>query len=303
VKRLLPSLVLLLTVAGVESACYEDSVLYPNFTQARTRVFLTGMPFPDGFVSTVEVYVVEIAASTEPDTTTGAGFWSNLALPMRRFDLQEMQQSRSMMIGEVELTPDQYHAVRVTIDQDSSIVRFLDGTEANVRWPGEGFLSVYALVEEPISVPDSGTSVVINFDVGQSFASGLGNPLYDFLFTPKICAVNSANTGSINGTILGDPDGDGSAGPIPSTAIKVFRGDREMDPNTWVKTATGFSDFAGYYKVGFLLPGFYIVQIEAPTYESFGSLIAHDVEIIAGEDFIFSVTLPARSAAWIPIWR
>ena len=302
-RRSLPGVVLLLSVVGVELACYEESVLQPHFTQAQTRVFLAGTPFPKHTHKTEEVYVVDISASTEPDTAAGPDSWAYLAAPMRRFDLQQMQQSRSTLIGEVALPADQYHAVRVTIDQDSSIVRFFDGTEANVMWPDAGPLSVFALVEEPISVPDSGTSVVINFDAEQSFFSGLSDPLHDFLFTPVIRAVSSARTGSIEGTVLGDSDGDGSAEPIQNTRISVFRGDRGLDPVTWEKTATGFSDSTGYYKVGFLLPGYYIVQIDTPDYEFFGSLIAHDVEIVAGEDFLFSVTLPVSSAAWIFSWR
>jgi len=126
--------VLLLAVAGLELGCYEDSILHPHFTQAQTRVFLAGTPFPYGTVSTVEVYVVEIAASTEPDTAAAPGDWSFLAAPMRGFDLLQLQQGRSVLLGSVALPADKYRAVRVTIDQDSSVVRFLDGTEARVRW-------------------------------------------------------------------------------------------------------------------------------------------------------------------------
>ncbi len=38
-------------------------------------------------------------------------------------------------------------------------------------------------------------------------------------------------------------------------------------------------------------------------YEFFGSLIAHDVDVVAGKDLIFSVTLPVGSAERIPSWR
>ena len=302
-RRPLPSFVLFLAVAAAGLSCYEDSVLQPNFTQALTRVFLAGTPFPYGTVGTVEVYVVDISASTEADSAAGTDSWFRLATPKRRFDLQEMQQGRSILIDAVALPADQYHAVRVTIDQDSSAVRFIDGTEANVKWPDEGFLSVFASVEEPISVPDSGTSVVINFDAEQSFFSGLGDPLHDFLFDPVIRAVNGANTGSTEGFILGDSDGDGLAEPLFNVRTTVFRGDRGLDPGTWARVATGFSDSTGYYKIGFLRPGTYILQIETQGQEFSGSLIVHDLEILAGEDFTFSVTLPVSSAAWIPFGR
>jgi hypothetical protein len=303
VSRSLPGFVLFFAVAAAGLSCYEDSFLQPHFTQALTRVFLTGTPFPYGTVGTVEVYVVDISASTEADPAAGPDSWVRLATPMRRFDLQDMPQSRSILIDAVALPADQYHTVRVTIDQDSSTVRFIDGTEANVKWPDEGFLAVFASVEEPISVPDSGTSVVINFDAELSFFSGLGDPLHDFLFDPVVGAVNGVNTGSITGIILGDSDGDGVAEPIRNVRTTVFRGDRGLDPGTWARVATGFSDSTGYYKIGFLRPDTYILLIETQDQEFSGSLIAHDVEILAGEDFIFSVTLPVSSAAWIPFGR
>ena len=226
-----------------------------------------------------------------------------IARPMRRFDLQQMQQSRSLLIEALSRPADSYHVVRVTINQDSSIVRFVDGTEAKVQWQDAGFLSVFALVEEPILVPDSGTSVVICIDAEQSFLSGLGNPIHDFLFRPVIRAVNGAFTGSIAGTILGDSDGDGFAEPIANSRTTVFRSDGGFDPDAWVKTATGFSDSTGYYKVGFLLPGSYVVQLEATESNVLRSLFAHDVEVVAGEEFVFSVTLPVGTAAWNPSWR
>jgi hypothetical protein len=289
--------------AGLEPACYEDALFHPRFAQGLTRVFLTDAPFPYETVGTVEVYVIEISASTDADTTAGSGTWSYLAAPMQRFDLLQLQQSNLALVGELPLPTDMYHALRVTIDCDSSIVTFNDGTEANVRWPSDGAISVFAQVAVPIAIPDSGTSVVIDFDVGQSFAFALGDPIHDFIFTPKIRAVDGASTGSIAGTILGDTDGDGSVEPITNAVVSVSQGDTALNPETWDMTATGKTDSTGYYRVGFLHPATYTVQLETPAQASFGTLIAHDVEVVAGEDFVFSVTLPVRSTAGISSWR
>jgi len=35
----------------------------------------------------------------------------------------------------------------------------------------------------------------------------------------------------------------------------------------------------------------------------FGHLVARDVQVVAGEDFILSVTLPSGSVAGVPFWR
>ena len=302
-RRFSPVMVLLPAIIGLGSACYEDSSLNPHAAQVQARVFLAGAPLPYGLIGNVEVYVVEIAASTEADTPSDTDSWSSLALPSRRFDLQQMSHGRTVMVGEVTLPVDQYRAVRVTIDCGSSIVRFGDGNEASVKWPGAGHITVDALVERPISVPYGGASIVVYFDIWKSLASDVGDPLHDFVFTPNIRAVNAAQTGSIGGTILGDADGDGLAEPIQNIAMGLLRGDRWGDPETWSAVTTGFSDSTGNYKVGFLLPGTYIVQVDAPEYTALGSLIAHDVKIVAGEDFVLSVTLPVSLAARIPSWR
>jgi len=296
-RRSLPVLLLVPAITGLGLGCYEDSLLFPDFAQGTTRVFLTDAPFPYGSVGTVEVYVVEISASTEAGAKVEESTWTNLATPRQRFDLLQMQQGNLTLVNELQLPTDIYHAVRVTIDCDSSKVTFIDGTEARVLWPQAGQLTVLADVPVPIAVPDSGASVVLDFDVGQSFAFGLGGPLHDLSFVPKIRAVNGAATGSISGTILADMDGDGTGEPVQNAMVTVLRGELAANPDIWQRVSTGHSNADGYYRVGFLLPDAYIIRIETPELESFGTLYAHDVEVIAGENFVFSVTLPSRTVA------
>jgi hypothetical protein len=213
---------------------------------------------------------------------------------MERYDLLQLQRGSLALLGQRMLQSDVYRAVRVTIDCDSSIVTFSDGARANIRWPHGGALSIYARVPAPIVIPDSGVSLVIDIDVGRSFISGLDDPLFDFLFTPSMRAVDAAATGSISGTIMGDVDGAPEA--VQGASMTVLRCFAESGPDPCSRMATGYTDSSGYYKVGFLLPGAYSLRVETPTPEVFGTLYAHDIEVVAGEDFLFSVTLPSGSA-------
>lgn len=302
-KRLLPCLVLWCSLLCFANGCYQDALSDPNMRQVRTRVFLTDAPFPFGSVGSVEVYVLEIAASTVPDSSSDTRVWTVLGAPMARFDLMQLQRSKLALLSETEIAAGRLHAVRVTIDCDSSLVRYENGDTANVRWPYGGSVTILAEVEAPISIAEGGASLVIDFDVGQSFTATHGDPLHDFVFTPVIRAVEAGSTGSLSGTIRGDSGGDSAPEPLQNALASVFRGDPSASPDTWSKIALGTTDSNGYYKLGFLLPGIYILRLETPGHEPFGGLLVHEVEIVAGEDFTVSVTLPANSASWIPSWR
>src|SRR5947209_911217 len=101
-----------------------------------------------------------------------------------------------------------------TINVDSSAgIRFKNGSPVVVRWNGSGQESYPVFVQAPISVPDTGAVIVIDFDVGRSFVyNQLGDGAFDFF--AAIRAVNRAATGNISGTVTHDT----SAGPVGPVA-------------------------------------------------------------------------------------
>ena len=123
----------LLAVALLTPACYKDD---PTLSGLRARkpmakVFLTDDPFPFDSVQSVQVYIVGIDVSTRPDTGTSADsmHWVNVAAPHRQIDLLTLQQGLTDSLGIGEVTADQYKAVRVTINVDSSAgIRFKNGS-------------------------------------------------------------------------------------------------------------------------------------------------------------------------------
>jgi hypothetical protein len=276
-------------------ACYRDGGTEP-LADGVTRIFLTDAGFPFEAVSRVEVYVTEIEASTQADTSAGEGTWVRLADPHRAFDLLTLQRGTTALVGEVRLAPGDYRSVRIWIDGDSSLVVWKGGGEARIRWPSSGEFAVQARVDQSISVPPEGTQIVIDFDVGESFTNVLADPLHDFLFAPFLRAVDVAATGTLRGTVRGDLDGDGVPDPVGGAAIAVYRGDPGGPSSAWTLTATGRTDSSGGYVVGYLLAGSYIVRADAPASGVLGSLTASHVTIAAGQDVSLPLVLPNLSA-------
>jgi hypothetical protein len=291
---------LITAVLLLGSACYSDESFGPSNTAGVTRVLITDAPFPYGLVDSVKVYVVEIAASMEPDTSQPDA-WATIASPGRRFELLSLQQGETALLGEGELPVGQYRAVRLTINGDSSSVMLSDGHLANVAWLVAGEIPLHALVEQPLLVPATGAQMVIDFDVGRSFIHGLMGPFYDFAFSPVLRAVDSAATGTLRGRVFGDVAGDGIPELLEDATVTVFSGNPTEPSYTWWVTATGHTAEGGSYRVGFLLAGTYIVQIDAPAAGTLGPSTVSGITIVAGEETGHSVTLPRFSGSSLAI--
>jgi hypothetical protein len=282
----------LLAVATIAVACYKDDVTtaVANSRKPMAKVLLTDDPFPFDSVQSVQVYIVSIAVSTHPDTGTSADsmHWETVAAPHRQVDLLTLQHGLTDSLGTGQVTADQYKAVLVTINVDSSVgIRFKNGSEAVVRWNGSGQESYGVFVEAPITIPDSGAVIVIDFDVGRSFVyNQLGDGAFDFFASVR--AVNRAATGSIAGTVIHDTSG-GPAGPVADATVSAWGG----GPSNWYILSTGKTDAAGHYRLAYLLPGTYIVGVEPPSGSNFGSALDSNVAVNRGFETTHNVTLSA----------
>lgn len=277
-------------------ACYQDDVAAPADTVS-TSVLLTDAGFPFELVDRVEVYVSEIAASTDADTSA-AQEWLPITRPRRAFDLLALQQGRTALAGRGDLPAGLYRMVRVSLIGDSSHVVMRDGSEATVRWPLAGEFALHAWVQEPLAVADTGAQIVIDVDVGRSFVNALGDPLHDFVFLAHLRAVNSAATGTLAGTVAGDADGDGTPDPLPYAGVSVIKGE-PITQTPWFVVATGHTTVDGTYRIAFLLPGTYFVQVDPPGSTVLGSVTTPPVTIERGRIATRSVVLPAPAG---PAW-
>jgi hypothetical protein len=305
-KRLLPIVAVALLAA---TACYEEDITGFTPTGANTNVLLTDAPFPFDSVASVNIYVVSIAASTSVDTSSGQGQWVTITAPKKRFDLLQLQQGKTELVGAGQLPAGAYKAVRMVIDTDSSNVIMNDGREATVHWPVSGALTLNALVESPVAIADGGADIVIDFDVGRSFYPG--NPLRDplpgqvlssdeFIFISWIRAVNRASTGAISGVVRGDRDGDGVPEVIPNVAVTVFRGN-DTSLALYGAAATGRTDSNGQYKIAFLNPGTYTIEVDPLGQVQLETAWAHGVSVAAGGTTQSDVLLPQRNLAYVYI--
>jgi hypothetical protein len=277
-------------------ACYQDETAGPRGNPL-ARVLLTDAPFPYDSVASVNVYVMSVAASADPDTSGGAE-WETIAEPGRVFDLLALQQGNTALLGEGELTGQLYRAIRMVIDADRSSVRWKNGSDAAVRWPwpGSGAITLYALVAEPLfaTIDASEVEIVIDWDVGRSF-------LFDYYGTreftvmPWLRAVHSAFTGAIAGTVSSDYTG--QTAPIRNANVTVSSGDPSQPSSTWWVEATGRTDEQGHYRVAYVGSGTYIVRFEHPLYPFLAPVTRSGVEVTNGGTTTVSVSLPEAGAA------
>jgi hypothetical protein len=284
-------LLALCAVTSITVACYKDDTTSgPARGRPMAKVLLTDDPFPFDSVQSVEVYIVSIAVSTHPDTGTSADsmHWVTVAAPHRQVDLLTLQQGLTDSLGADIVTADQYKAVLVTINVDSSAgIRYKNGSPAVVRWNGSGQESYASFVEAPINIPDTGAVIVIDFDVGRSFVyNQLGDGAFDFFAAMR--AVNRGATGNIAGTVTHDASS-GPVGPVADATVTAWGG----GPSNWYILSTGKTDAAGHYRLAYLLPGTYIVGVEPPSGSNFGSALDSNVAVNRGVEATHNIVLSA----------
>ncbi len=281
-QRVVSSILLVVAAA----ACYQADTTVPDVTSL-TSVLFTDAPFPFDTVQSVNIYVVSVAASTQPDTGGSADSvsWVTITEPKKRIDLLALQAGTTTLVGTGQIPADQYRAVRVIIDVDSSDVRFADGSPAVVNWGGSGRQAIHAFVEAALQVPQAGTEIVIDFDVGRSFHyNDLGDG--SFSFFPWIRAVNKAATGALAGTVFGDPD-TGVTAPIANATVSAFGASQ----GTWQIFSTARTDAAGHYRLAYLLPGTYIVQTNPPRSGGWTAVYDSSIVVTQGGETAHDVTV------------
>lgn len=286
------------------TSCYTEDTTGLHYQGPLTTVEITDSPFPYDSVARVDIYIVSIAVRNEPDTTdTGSG-WVTVAEPRHRFNLVELSGGVTDTLGGTIVPAGEYKAVRMVIDTDSSSITALTGQRMVVDWQSSaGRPTLYALVENPIGVPETGTSIVIDFDVGRSFLAsrdvGCGGRCNGFLFSPMLRAVNRFATGSVSGVVTGDTLAVYSA-PIANVTITVYSGDPTFAADSWWVRATGRTDATGHFRIAYLAPGRYILRADAPRVSPFTPGVRANVIVTAGTEVVNQgITLPRGTSASI----
>lgn len=220
----------------------------------RTAVLLTDAPFPFDRIERVDVHIAEIGLSPQADTSQGPPGWITVARPNRVFNLLDLQNGATALLGEADVPPGQYRAVRVTFDPARSSMTDTDGGHPAINWQAKGDTpTLFGLVEEAMAIDENGEDIVIDFDVGRSFLpDGDG-----FLFVPFLRAITRAGSGTIEGTLLNEDDGS----PVGLGVVSIHYA---MDSSSVLGPliATSRADEDGVFKASFLRPGRYAVVPE-----------------------------------------
>jgi len=282
----------LATVLLAGGGCYQDDAgpNGPSSTQKPfAKVLLTDAPFPYDSITSVNLYVVRIEASAQMDTAGGT--WVVFAEPRQAFDLLQLQQGTTALLGERQIPAGQYHAIRMTIDTSLSSIRSA-ASRIPVNWnnySGSNEMPLYASVEYPVNVSSDGAEIVIDFDLGRSFLWDLYGTR-EFTLFPWLRAISTAATGAIAGTVTTDYSG--PIEPVPNASITVCSRSPCDSQSAANVVASGRSDNAGHYKVAFVRAGTYTVQVVRADHPWLDPAIKPSVQVTSGDTASLSVVLP-----------
>jgi uncharacterized protein DUF4382/carboxypeptidase family protein len=229
-------------------------------------VYLTDAPFPFAGIARVDVHVVRIELAPQVDTSAAPAAWVTVATPDRAFNLLDLQNGTTALLGEAQIPAGSYAAVRVTIDPARSSMTDASGgvigAATGAAGPGIDWRTtvqapvLYAQVEEPMAVDEQGQDIVIDFDVGRSFQyDGAGR----FTFVPWLRAITRAGSGAVSGLVRRLDTG----APIANAAVSLtVASDTALA--LYVPIATSRTGSDGRFVASFLRPGRYDIVVTDP---------------------------------------
>lgn len=249
---------LALGIVGLAS-CDASEIGPGPVAEGKTAVFLTDAPFPFDAIARVDIHVEQIALSPSADTAEGAPDWVVVANPRRSFNLLDLQNGTTALLGEAAVPPGSYRAARLVFDPARSSMTGTDGEAIltvsgpgapGIDWQAKGEVpSLFALVEDALAIGENGEDIVLDFDVGRSF-------LYDgqgrFTFVPYLRAITRAGSGGVSGRLLRA----GDDAPIARGVISVhIAPDSAAQLGPLLATSRSADD--GRFTASFLRPGRY----------------------------------------------
>jgi hypothetical protein len=269
------------TVALV--ACGSDSNVSPNATGS-VGIMLTDAPFPFDSVARADIFVVRIdgrVASTDSagaeagkdddsnSNTDPSKGWVTLAAPNAVFNLLDLQNGKTVNLGQASLASGTYQGFRIIIDASKSSITLRNGTVLNasnngIKFPSAARSGIKIQLAQPYTVVSGKSQMVVDFDLGHSFVMR-GHSLQQngLLFKPVIRATAIENTGGISGVVHADS----AKGAVePNASVEILKaGTAVTDTVSANVIATTKSDSTGAYAAMWLTPGTYAVRATPPS--------------------------------------
>jgi hypothetical protein len=257
---------LLATCALGLAACADST----GGSTGTLTVRLTDAPFPFSEVDKVEIHVVRIDARQAEPTDAEAeddedmDEWITIASPNALIDLLTLQNGTTVNLGQATIPTGTYNGFRLIIDPSKSGVTLEDGSEPDVKWPSAAQTGIKIQLDQPISLTENGSVMVVDFDVGRSFVLR-GNDIRNngLLFKPVLRGTAVDITGSASGTVRGDS---ATGATLADVTVEVLKdGTALTDTVSANVVATTKSDANGAFTFAFLRPGSYELRGTPPT--------------------------------------
>ncbi|PAU95093.1 hypothetical protein CK503_02520 [Aliifodinibius salipaludis] len=199
--------------------------------------------------------------SVEVNREGSSDGWVTLNEPQQEYDLLELTNGATTIIGSSELEAGTYQQIRLILSQDGHSVE-VDGRSYDMKVPSgpeTGIkLNINAEIQEDIEYV-----LLLDFDASRSVVkAGQNNPAVQYLLKPVISATEKAITGNIEGTV--DPF---EAQPV----VYAIAGS-----DTLTSTIADTSD--GYFKLIGLEEGTYDVSVN-PRNDTYSEKTVTDVDV------------------------
>jgi hypothetical protein len=257
----------LIAVALFLAACSTD----PSET-GRLTLVLTDAPAPE--LDSARIYVSR-------SYVIGAGGEVTITDTAAVYELLDLQNGVTALLGSQDLTAGDYSQLRLVVDSARAVLTppltFSDGSSgADLKTPSGGTSGIKVNFSGPIQVVPGETVLVVDFDVARSFVlQGPATNPNGISFKPVIHAVAMDVAGSISGTVT----------PNTSRAMLYAIG----SGGDTVASALADS-LTGAYTLWFLPPDTYDVDAEAAGFQaaSIGGVVVGPAQAVTGVDFTLS---------------
>lgn len=300
---------LMVATIGAMTATCGDSPASPTSGSVTTRTLLTDDPFPYDRVARVDLYIVSVSASLSADTSaaSGGGEFVTLAAPHRKINVLALQGGLTDELGTATTPTGAIKSVRMIIDTDSSSITLTNGqvltgtSTPGIHWQSSAGRPVLnALIQDQILVPDSGATVIINYDVGKAFITPQETDPTStdqgFIFSPVLSALDKNRSSSITGTVRAHTSG---GAPVANASMRLYVGVPTAPENNWSVIATAKTDATGAFKFAYVprLSAFpqagwkYAVAADPPTGSGLGRQIVSNVNALQGQETAVGVVI------------
>jgi hypothetical protein len=263
------------------AACSDSSGTGTGMLTVR----LTDAPFPFSSVARVDVFVIRVdartAATTDAQTAdeTNHDGWTTVATPNASINLLDLQNGKTLALGETPLPVGTYQSFRLILDTSKSSITLTDGSKPPIFFPSAGQSGIKVNLTEPVDVTGSGSTLILDFDIGRSFVMRGNNAANGFNFKPVINAV-----AQLTGSVTGSVHVNSTAGAVvPNASVDVLPAGSAVDySGDIIRSAT--TDADGKFTIAFLVPGTYALRATPPTASGFKpALLTGGLTITSGQ--------------------